>query len=604
MIEADTVPKTIVGQGRMRFLAPAGGTEPIGNRIITVPQDQAAREQPRSHVGVHRLRADGQHRQGQGAGRDAAASGKTIACTHLPRRHAEGPGNVPRLAGLHPIYIARQLYLFKDGTRNGVDAQLMKKPVARLTDDDILAIAAYLARCRRTFPGADVVQAFGPAREIEMRSGRRGLVILVTVASAVAILLVAGRIPVVQGQGAQGPRFAAVPGEKGGQDIFGGYEVVPNWPKPLSDACPGNEKWTYGAGQSVFAESPNRVFVLQRGELPNIAAAGDDQAAAARPEHRVPDLPASVARRDGGQPSRERSKPRRQGRRRLRTWASPASTSAGRTASSWSTRNGDIIEDWTQWDKMLRRPHAVYISPYDPREARLDRRRLPARDLHVQQRRQAAPADDRRAERARGGRQALLPADVHGVAAGRHVLRRRRLREHARREVRQERQVPDDVGRDGRDGRARNRRRGPATSTTCTASRVDPVTRQVFVNDRQQPPHPGVRRERQVPPRVELRSGRRRTSTCSSSTADRYLWAADRGTSKMLKYDLDGNFLYSWGTWGDFPGGMWGVHGLSTDQEGNFYVAEVDSGRAQKYRPRPGANPAFLLGKPVYAAWK
>ena len=51
---------------------------------------------------------------------------------------------MPRLAGLHPIYIARQLYLFKDGTRNGVDAQLMKKPVARLTDDDILAIAAYL----------------------------------------------------------------------------------------------------------------------------------------------------------------------------------------------------------------------------------------------------------------------------------------------------------------------------------------------------------------------------------------------------------------------------------------------------------------------------
>src|SRR4051812_7648461 len=35
--EAPTVPKTIVGQGRMRFLAPGGGTEPIGNRIITVP---------------------------------------------------------------------------------------------------------------------------------------------------------------------------------------------------------------------------------------------------------------------------------------------------------------------------------------------------------------------------------------------------------------------------------------------------------------------------------------------------------------------------------------------------------------------------------------
>ena len=53
----------------------------------------------------------------------------------------------------------------------------------------------------------------------------------------------------------------------------------------------------------------------------------------------------------------------------------------------------------------------------------------------------------------------------------------------------------------------------------------------------------------------------------------------------------------AWGTWGDFPGGMWGVHGLRIDSDGNFYTAEVDSGRAQKYRPRAGANPAFLLTK-------
>ena len=33
---------------------------------------------------------------------------------------------------------------------------------------------------------------------------------------------------------------------------------------------PGHEHWTWGAGQCVFAESPNRVFVLQRGELPVI----------------------------------------------------------------------------------------------------------------------------------------------------------------------------------------------------------------------------------------------------------------------------------------------------------------------------------------------
>ena len=54
----------------------------------------------------------------------------------------------------------------------------------------------------------------------------------------------------------------------------------------------------------------------------------------------------------------------------------------------------------------------------------------------------------------------------------------------------------------------------------------------------------------------------------------------------------------------DVPGYLWGVHGLSVEQDGNLYVAEVDSGRIQKFTPRLGANPAFLLAKPVYSAWK
>jgi cytochrome c553 len=141
--EADTVPKTIVGQGRMRFLAPAGGTEPIGNRIITVPQDQnrARNRDPKS--GFTAYAPVGSVAKGKALA-ETGGAGKTVACTICHGDNMRGLGNVPRLAGLHPIYIARQLYLFKDGTRNGVDAQLMKKPVARLTDDDILAIAAYL----------------------------------------------------------------------------------------------------------------------------------------------------------------------------------------------------------------------------------------------------------------------------------------------------------------------------------------------------------------------------------------------------------------------------------------------------------------------------
>jgi DNA-binding beta-propeller fold protein YncE len=86
--------------------------------------------------------------------------------------------------------------------------------------------------------------------------------------------------------------------------------------------------------------------------------------------------------------------------------------------------------------------------------------------------------------------------------------------------------------------------------------------------------------------------------------ANHRLWAADATTSKILEYDLDGHFLYSWGTNGDWPGTLWGVHGMSVDQEGNLYLAEVEAGRVQKFRPRKGANPDLLIGQPVRAAWK
>ena len=43
---------------------------------------------------------------------------------------------------------------------------------------------------------------------------------------------------------------------------------------------------------------------------------------------------------------------------------------------------------------------------------------------------------------------------------------------------------------------------------------------------------------------------------------------------------------------------------VSVDTDGNVYVTEVDNGGAQKYRPRKGANPAMLLGKPLRVAWK
>ena len=43
------------------------------------------------------------------------------------------------------------------------------------------------------------------------------------------------------------------------------------------------------------------------------------------------------------------------------------------------------------------------------------------------------------------------------------------------------------------------------------------------------------------------------------------------------------------------------MHGMSVDPEGNLYLAEVNNGRAEKFRPRTGANPALLVGQRMRA---
>jgi len=51
----------------------------------------------------------------------------------------------PPIAGRQPSYIGRQLSDLRQGTRNGDMAQLMKPAVERLTEDDIIAMAAHIA---------------------------------------------------------------------------------------------------------------------------------------------------------------------------------------------------------------------------------------------------------------------------------------------------------------------------------------------------------------------------------------------------------------------------------------------------------------------------
>jgi len=142
--ERATVPKTFLGQGRMRFIdIDMPGTEPIGNRIITVPEDvrKAIMRDPRTGAGFISYVPPGSLARGKALA--AGGNGKTIDCTICHGEGLRGLGNVPRLANVHPIYLVRQLYNIQTGANNSAGAQLMKRVVAKLTDEDIVALAAY-----------------------------------------------------------------------------------------------------------------------------------------------------------------------------------------------------------------------------------------------------------------------------------------------------------------------------------------------------------------------------------------------------------------------------------------------------------------------------
>jgi cytochrome c553 len=81
----------------------------------------------------------------KGAALVTTGANKTVRCTLCHGADLKGIGPVPGLAARSPIYIVRQLYSFQHGLREGVWGDLMKEAVAKLTLDDMVAIAAYAA---------------------------------------------------------------------------------------------------------------------------------------------------------------------------------------------------------------------------------------------------------------------------------------------------------------------------------------------------------------------------------------------------------------------------------------------------------------------------
>ncbi len=144
VIETATPPKTYVNTaGRHRIVVPDGGTEPIGHRIIETPVDPFRTANRDPHSPFLAYVPPGSIEKGEALVK-TGGSGKTIQCAICHGDELKGLGEVPRIAGLQPVYIARQLICIQNGSSAGTAVALMKKAVANLSEDDIIAISAYL----------------------------------------------------------------------------------------------------------------------------------------------------------------------------------------------------------------------------------------------------------------------------------------------------------------------------------------------------------------------------------------------------------------------------------------------------------------------------
>jgi cytochrome c553 len=142
VVEADVVPKSYVF-GWHRAAVTTGETEPLGQRILEVPDNLAQFE---SRDGRSRFTAyvpPGSIEKGRVLA--SGANGQLPPCSVCHGPELKGLGPIPGVAGRSPSYMVRQFYDFKSGARAGIGSALMRQVVEKLSENDMLALAAYAA---------------------------------------------------------------------------------------------------------------------------------------------------------------------------------------------------------------------------------------------------------------------------------------------------------------------------------------------------------------------------------------------------------------------------------------------------------------------------
>jgi len=143
VVETDMVPKTVVA-GWFFADAKSGETEPIGQRIIEIPEDLDQFESRDARATFIAYAPVGSIKRGESLVA-TGGDGKTIPCATCHGADMKGVGAIPPIAGRSPSYTVRQLYDYQSGARAGADAAQMKPSVEKLSIADMMVVAAYLA---------------------------------------------------------------------------------------------------------------------------------------------------------------------------------------------------------------------------------------------------------------------------------------------------------------------------------------------------------------------------------------------------------------------------------------------------------------------------
>ena len=146
VVETDTVPKTRIAGGMFIALPgsdPSGGREPLGQRIIEVPENSDATDLRDPRSGFIAYAPPGSIKKGEALA--TTGGGKTVACAVCHGADLKGLGPVPGIAGRSPSYLVRQMYDMQQGARKGTWTELMLPVVKNLSEEDMLNLAAYSA---------------------------------------------------------------------------------------------------------------------------------------------------------------------------------------------------------------------------------------------------------------------------------------------------------------------------------------------------------------------------------------------------------------------------------------------------------------------------